>query len=133
MSGDPTDPPDEGQKTRRFIPLLRLVHPITIEPPPKRRKGVRGPLVFSAEEQQCLLASLRTARNIFGTWRALAAAMHVNPARLAKGTHGKGRPVTPELAVRLAKALNVPLERLTQPGIREVKKPCPTCGGDGAA
>jgi hypothetical protein len=125
---EPTDRDADGQKPRRFIPLLRLVSPALL-PAPTRKKGLRGPPVFTAEEEACLRSSLRTGRHVLGSWKALAAAMHVNAGTLQSVVFCKRKRVTAEIAVRLAKALRVPLEAITRPGLRPVKAPCPSCGG----
>lgn len=122
----PTDLPADGQKARRFLPLLRLVSPAP--PAAKRRKGLRASPVFSEIEAQLLRASLRSARSAFGSWKLLAAAMHVHESTLKTAASGR-KPVTAEIAVRLSTAVNVPLDALTRPGLRPVKDPCPACGG----
>lgn len=99
---------------------------------PPRRKGFRGPPVFTEAEQAALRSSLRTGRHVLGSWAALAAAMYVHTGTIERMAQGKGKPITPEIAVRLAKALRVPLEAITRPGLHVVRDSgpmCPTCGG----
>src|SRR5262245_52356605 len=121
------DTPANGQKPRRFIPLLRVVHPA---PPPKPRKHRVPPPVFSAEEEKLIRTSLKTAKGLFGSWACLADAMHMSDVQIGNVAHGKVT-VSGDLAVRLAKALGVPLEVLFRPSLRVVRRPCPTCGGSG--
>lgn len=133
---EPTDPPANGQKPRRFVsilPILRLVHP---KPPeksdkrPRTRSGKRRPYqcdVFTTEELRILRVSLHTARGLFGTWACLADAMRVPLNALKEGASGRNR-VSAALAVRLSRALGVPFEALFRPGLRVVKNPCQTCG-----
>jgi hypothetical protein len=119
-----------GGKDPPAVRPLRLVHPA---PPPKPKTPRRrhDADVFSAEEQRMLRASLKTARGLRGSWACLAEAMRVSD-QLDAVANGR-RPVSAAIAVRLSKALGVPLESLMTPGLRVLKHPCPTCGGDGAA
>jgi len=109
---------------------LRLVHPA---PPkePKKRAPRRAP-VFTLEEQAVLRAVLQTARGLFGTWECLADAMHMRKLCLWRAVSGT-REVSAEIAVRLSRALGVPLTALITPGLRLVRFPkvCPTCGRGG--
>jgi hypothetical protein len=103
---------------------LRLVR----SEPPARKKPERPPSLFTAEEQRLLRASLKTARGLFGSWACLADAMHVSD-RLDVVANGRA-PVSATVAIRLSKALGVPLSTLITPGLRLVPFPkvCPTCG-----
>lgn len=76
-----------------------------------------------------LRASLRAGRAAAGTWKALAAAMGVTKDTLKSALNGRIR-ISGDLAVRLARALKVPLESLTTPGLHLVPIPkiCPACG-----
>lgn len=125
MPADVHDPPRAGQAPR-FVRLLKLVHPLPSPAP--RKKPQRPPPIFTAEETRLLRASLKTARGLFGTWTCLAAAMYVSSVTIENAAAGR-MPVSPAVAIRLARALGVPLDALLRPGLRPVKAPCPTCGG----
>jgi len=127
MAMDRNGPPPAGQGTRS--PALRLVHPSPPSPP--RPKGKR-PRLFSPEEDARVRAALRNARTCFGGWAPLAAALHM-AANTVCGMATGNRPVTADAVLRLARALNVPAETLYRPGLTVLRRPCPTCGGDGAA
>jgi hypothetical protein len=120
------EPPTGGKIPIR--PALRLVHPAKLkEPRPKERRHESR--VFSPEEQRLLRASLNTARGLFGSWSCLADAMRV-PVKTVERAVGGRYPVSAALAVRLSRALGVPLSALITPGLRIVPFPkiCPTCG-----
>src|SRR5690349_18762496 len=106
-------------------PHLRLVR----DEPPTRKKPEPAPPLFSAEEERLLRASLKTARGLFGSWSCTGAAMYMSRNRLQRVANGR-EPVTGHLAVRLCRALGVPLSALITPGLRLVPFPktCPSCG-----
>src|SRR5262245_26646317 len=117
----PTDPRGPGQGAHPRA--LRLVHPAP--PKPVRRKGSRPPPLWTADECARLRAALRNARTRFGSWQKLADAMGVTRETIqAKGTGRK--PLTAEIAVRLAKAVRVPLDALLRPPTDT--SICPYCG-----
>jgi hypothetical protein len=102
---------------------LRLVKPAGPKPP--RRKGQRPPSPFSPDEQARLRVALRNARALFGTWACLADAMHVREKPIQGVASGR-RPVSADLAVRLARALGKPLEALIRPPSEA--STCAACG-----
>ena len=113
------EPPTGGKAEIR---PLRLVHPAPPKPPREKRKRVP---TFTAEEQARLRAALKNARPLLGTWARLAAAMRVAMHSIQDAAGGS-RPVTAEMALRLARALGKPLESLYRaPAAADV---CPTCG-----
>ena len=105
---------------------LRLVKPAG---PKEPRKPRRRPPVFSPEEQARLRAALKNARALFGSWSCLSAAMHLAAPVAERAARGSRR-VTAEIAVRLARALGIPLESLYA-APRPASK-CPMCGQSGA-
>ena len=115
-------------------PPLRLVHPAKPPEPdntPRTRSGKKRPHqtdLFTLEEHAMLCASLRTARGLFGTWACLADAMRM--PREALNLALRSKRISAAIAVRLSRALGVPLDTLTRPGLRLVPFPkvCPTCG-----
>lgn len=133
MTTDVPEGPREGQATGpRFIRLLSLVKP----PSPRLagpKKRHRAPPVFSEAEEKMLRMSMRSARAAAGSWGRLARMMQVTKETLSSVACGHER-VTAEIAVRLSKALRIPLERLMSPGLRPVQDPGPTCvNPDGVA
>jgi len=114
-----TDPPNGGNAVIR--PPLRLVHPAPPKPPKTRHQ--RG-ATFTADEVSRLRAVLRNARAMFGTWGRAAIALRVPEGALRKAANT--RPVSADLAVRLARALGKPLEALIRPP--SDASTCPTCG-----
>lgn len=124
---DDTHRPRNGQDPS--VPRhLILVHPA---PPRKPRTRTRAAPPFSPEEQARLRAALKTARGMFGSWACLAAAMGLPDGRLPRLGCGTRR-MTGDNAIRLARALGVPLESLLR-GVVGVPKTCPTCGRGGAS
>lgn len=118
-----TDPPNGGKGQIR--PPLRLVHPAPPQPPPRRRPGARPPSPFTDAENARLRAALLSARRAFSTWACLAAALYTTEGSVRHAAHGHKR-VTPDMAVRLAKALGKPLESLYAAPSDAAR--CPTCG-----
>jgi hypothetical protein len=111
-------PPREGQE----LPArLRLVHPS----PPRTPKQKRSQPTFTPEEEARIRASLRTARRLFGTWACLADALHMTMGGVIDTVGGKHH-VSGDVAVRLSKALGVPLESLYRPP--SDASTCPHCG-----
>lgn len=123
-----TDPPNGGKAPIR--PPLRLIHPAPADPPPKKRRG-RGPRpsAFTPEEERVARAALNTARQLFGSWKKLARALHFARGTLEHVGCGTFAP-SPDLVVRLAKLLRVPIDSIITP-IFGVVQPRP--GPDGAA
>lgn len=121
------EPPSGGKIPIR--PPLRLVHPAPVQPPPRRTRGGHKRAhhldVFSPEEQARLLAALRNARFLLGTWRCLADAMRVPLKGLEHVYRGRS-PVSAAIAVRLARALGVSVESLYR-APTDAKR-CPHCG-----
>jgi hypothetical protein len=107
---------------------LRLVKPSGPKEPKRKLPRHEG-RVFTDEEQRLLRASLNTARGVVGSWSCLADAMRV-PAKTVERAVGGRHPVSAALAIRLSRALGVPLSALITPGLRLVPFPkvCPTCG-----
>ncbi len=103
---------------------LRLVRPAP-PPPTGRRRYRKRPPVFAPAEEQRLRAALRNARTLFGTWACAADALHVGQKTLIDSASGR-KPLTAEVAIRLARALGKPLDALTRPPTDAGK--CPTCG-----
>src|SRR5690349_12611597 len=100
---------------------LRLVHPA--KPKELRPKLPRHEhRLFTDEEQRLLRASLKTARGLFGTWACLADAMRVPLVTVTHAAAGR-YPVSAAMAVRLSRALGVPLDALMTPGLRLVPFP----------
>lgn len=101
---------------------LRLVHP-TPPPKPKTKERRREVRVFSPEEQGRLRAALKGAARAFGSRACLADVLRVSLDTVkAAGRHG----VSPALAVRLSKALGVPVENLYRAPTDAAT--CPHCG-----
>ena len=120
MSADVPRPPRQGQDP----PAARHLRLVSDKPKPPREKRKRVP-TFTAEEQARLRAALKNARPLLGTWRCLADAMRVATHSIQDAAAGS-RPVTAEMALRLARALGKPLESLYRaPVAADV---CPTCG-----
>ena len=112
------DPPNGGKKPIR--PPLRLVHPSSPKPLSKGRK----PAIFAPDETARIRAALVSSRRTFGTWVALASAMGLDVAYVY---HVKAsRRLTGDFAIRLARALGVPLESLTRAPTDA--STCPACG-----
>jgi hypothetical protein len=103
---------------------LRLAHPA----PPKqpRRKGRSIAPVFSPDDENRLRAALKNARPKFGTWACLADALRLAPKNLQRVANNPRRRVSAEVAVRLARALGVPVESLLRAPTDAGR--CPTCG-----
>ena len=106
---------------------LRLVKPVGPKAPKKPRRAAP---VFSPEEQARLRAALKNARPLLGSWPCLADAMRVPKERIQRAAAGR-HPVTADVAVRLSRAIGVPLEALLR-GLTSVPPTCPTCGRGGA-
>lgn len=66
-----------------------------------------------------------------GSWSKLAKGMGIGHEAIIAAANGR-KPVTADMAIRLAKALGVPFDSLVTPGVRVVRDPCPTCGGSAA-
>ncbi len=132
---DDTRPP-RGGKDPPAARHLTLVHPAPPPKPdttPRTRGGTRAPYqndTFTVEEQARLLAALKNARALFGTWRCLADAMRVPIGAIELALRGRNR-VSAALAIRLARTLGAPLESLYA-APRPAGK-CPTCGRGGAS
>lgn len=107
-------------------PHLRLVT-AELKPPARKRRGPVPPL-FNDEQARLVRAAIKTARGLFGSYGCLAAAMYMSKGAVMHAAYGGT--ITGDLAIRLARALGVPLEALTTPGLRLVPFPkvCPTCG-----
>lgn len=89
------------------------------EPPAKRRRGVRTPLL-TAEQERAAKASLRgLARSRYGTLAGMAEALGLHPDSIRQAV-GKRRRLSAELLLRAALATSTPVERLITPGPREV-------------
>jgi hypothetical protein len=125
MPSDIPRPPRPGQDPPARH--LRIVRPSPSKPLKKWKQ--KPPPVFTPDEEARLRASLRTASALFGTGRCLADVLRIDPKALSSACTGRKR-VTAALAVRLSKALGVPLESLYRPGLRVVPFPsiCPSCG-----
>lgn len=113
------DPPDGGKKPIR--PPLRLVHPSSPKPTPKGRK----PPYFSHDESSRVRAALRHARVLFGGWAPCAAAMYFGKEAVIATATGRRR-VSASIALRLARALGVPIESLFRAPTDA--STCPACG-----
>lgn len=130
---DDTRPPRGGKDPPA---VLRLVHPAPPPKPdttPRTRSGRKVPYqssLFSPEEESRIKAALKNARALFGTWRCLADAMRVPLGAIELALRGRNR-VTGALAIRLSRALGIPLEALLR-GLASVPKVCPHCGRGGA-
>jgi hypothetical protein len=97
---------------------LRLVKPAA-----EKRGRHRRVDPFTPDEQARLRAALRNARPKFGSWRGLADALGVSDATVELAAR---RAVSGELAVRLARALGVPVESLYRAPTDAAT--CPHCG-----
>jgi hypothetical protein len=112
-------------------PPLRLVHPAKPaepDPTPRTRSGKRRPYqndLFSPDEKARLRAALKNARPLFGTWACLADAMRVPTKVVFEAANGSHR-VSGAVAIRLARALGVPLESLYRAPADA--STCPHCG-----
>lgn len=105
---------------------LKLVHPAAPKTPRPRGRHRRGD-PFTVDEQARLKAALRNARTLFGSWDCLTDALGVG---VGSGEMAMRTRVSPDLAVRLARALGKPLESLYRaPADAQL---CPTCGRRGA-
>lgn len=107
---------------------LRLVHPAPEPPPDRKRRGTQRPYqvdLFTHDEETRLRAALKNARALFSTWPCLADAMRVPLGAVMLAVSGRNR-VTGAMAIRLARALGVPLETLYR-APTDAKR-CPTCG-----
>ena len=100
---------------------LRLIHPA--RPKALRAKRPRAP-TFTPEETARIRAALVTSRRTFGTWVALAEAMGLDVVYVyhVKASHR----LTGDFAVRLARALGVPLESLIR--APSDARTCAACG-----
>lgn len=123
MSGHVPRPPGQGQD-----PPARHLRIVPKDPPPKppqREKYKRTAPTFTHEENDRLRAALRRACALFGSWECLADALRVGPQTPRHAARGRYL-VSGDLAIRLARALGVPLESLyAAPSDAAV---CPTCG-----
>lgn len=108
-------------------PHLRLV----TNEPSRRASKRRGPVppLFNDEQSRLVRAAIKTARGLLGSYSCLAAAMYMSKSAVMHAAYGKVQ-ITGDLALRLARALGLPLEALVTPGLRLVPFPqvCPTCG-----
>lgn len=101
---------------------LKLVHPAAPKAPrPSGRYRRTEP--FSPEEQARLRAALKNARALFGTWDCLSDALGIANGTVERATRTS---VSPDVAVRLARALGKPLEALLR-GPTDATT-CPSCG-----
>lgn len=128
---DDTRHPRDGQDppARRHLKLVHPTPPPTPDDTPRGRNGNRRrheTILWTAEESARLRAGLKNARAMFGTWACLADAMHVRKSAVQATAGGKVR-VSGAIAIRLARALGIPLEALLR-GLTNVPKVCPTCG-----
>ena len=99
--------------------MSRHLHVVRDEPPAKRRRVVRPPLL-TAEQERAAKASLRgLARSRYGTLVKMAEVLglHRDSIRQSVSRH---RRVSAEILLRAALATGTPVERLIQPGPREV-------------
>ena len=113
-------PPRKGQD-----PPARHLRLVQDTPRPERRPYHQRPPVFTEAETLRLRAAIRTARALFGTWGCAGAAMYVISRTLRDAATGR-KPVTAEVAVRLARALGKPLDALLRP--LAAAGTCATCG-----
>ena len=110
-----TDPPSGGKGPIR--PPLRLVHPPHAPKPDRTRRtrtGRKPPYandLWTPEEERRLRAAFRNARTKLGSWPRVCAAMGVGYQPVKDAVAGRHR-VSGALAIRLARALGVPLESL---------------------
>lgn len=110
---DVTRPPRGGQAPPARP--LRLVHPAP-QPDAARRRGrkrLHANDLFTPEEERRLRAALRNGRAKFGSWPRLCAAMGVQYQIVKNAVAGRAR-VSGAIAIRLSRALRVPLESLLQ-------------------
>jgi len=115
-------PPRKGQDPPAAR-HLKLVRPDA--PKPDRRPYRRRPPVFSPAETLRLRAALFSTRALFGSFACAADAMHVLFETLVAQAKGR-KPITADVAVRLARALGKPLDALLRPPSEAGV--CPTCG-----
>ncbi len=121
---DDTRLPPDGQDPPRAR-HLRLVSATTPKPPKKGRERPYQSDLFAPEEAARLLAALKNARAMFGTWACLADAMRV-PLTTIGAVKARRQRFSGALAIRLARALGVPLESLYRAPADAAH--CPTCG-----
>jgi hypothetical protein len=109
---------------------LRLVPPPgeAPAPPARRHKGNPSPaLSLSDDEVKHLRAATRNIARTFGSIRALARALGVDPGMLTR----KKRP-GPGLAVALWRLTGIPVETLLRPTLAAVPAPAPVPQGGAA-
>jgi hypothetical protein len=104
---------------------LRLVKPAGPKPPKRGRERPYQSDLFSPEEAARLLAALKNARAMFGTWACLADAMRV-PLTTIGAVKARRQRFSGALAIRLARALGKPLESLYRAPTDA--STCPACG-----
>jgi hypothetical protein len=108
---------------------LRLVPPPGAPATPaRRRKGNPSPaLSLSPDEVRALRAATRNIARTYGSLRALARALGIDPGILTR----KKRP-SPALAVALWRLTGIPVEQLLRPTLAAVPS-APAPAGNGAA
>jgi len=116
-------PPRKGQDPPAAR-HLRLVSDKPTPPREKRPKNQRIAPTFSDEERTRLRAALRGCRAVFGTYACAADAMRIPVNTLHEALARNG--VSPDLAVRLARALGKPLESLYRAPTNAGR--CAACG-----
>lgn len=120
MSADLPRPPRKGQDP----PAARHLRLVSDKPTPPPKQKRRPAHTFTQEEQARLRAALKNARPKFGTWACLADAMRMTTDAVEHTA--RGAMVSGDVAVRLARALGVPLESLYRAPTDA--STCPTCG-----
>lgn len=100
---------------------LRLVRD---EPPKKRRRGARTPLL-TPEEEKRFRAAMRNLRDAFGSWSCLAAALDVRHGAVYSMMTARGA-VSGEMIVRAMKASGLTLAELL--GAPAPAERCRACG-----
>ena len=81
---------------------------------------------LTATEQQHVRVALRALRFRFGTWAAVADALHYRPESM-KGTACGRAPITPTVAFRVARLANVGIDDLLAGKFR-LPGQCAACG-----
>lgn len=91
------------------------------------RAAYRDPLGLAPEEQAHVRRALRVLRVRYHGWTNLAAALGVPLKSLERTIQGKDRPVSPGLAIKVARLAGVPVDDVLK-GLFPGAGICPTCG-----
>lgn len=93
----------------------------------RARAPYRDPLGLAPEEQAHVRRALRALRVRYRNWKNVARALGIPKKSLERTLTGKDRPVSPGLAIKVARVAGVPIDDVLK-GLFPRPGVCPGCG-----